>query len=255
MKKILMVLSLALTFALTAVQAEETLTVAEAERQCNQSVQYAQQCKAHQNQARLMGFRDLPQYLHFVQVVERELVTGKPVVDIEPIYETTEFIEASAYVASGQSVPTEIATKLEAVFKSREELLASALGVMSDEVEVRLDNYRRYIEFVEAQSELGTTQFVTLSDDEGDYEIIEVRAHQVDDWGSSSLTVRLGATSLIQNTGIYHPYTRPLIVVIRVTDTLQPQQRKFAYRESTGAIPLDNTWQACSDCPIGIRPE
>ncbi|RUO28767.1 hypothetical protein CWE12_10660 [Aliidiomarina sedimenti] len=238
-------------------QAFESLTVAEAERQCNQSVQYAQQCREDQNRARLLGFRDLPQYLHFVEVVERELATGKSAVDIKPIYETEEFIEASEYVARGQAVPPELATKMEAVFESRQELLASALGVEPDEVEVRLDNYRRYIEFVEAQSELETTQFVILSDDEEeeeDFEIIEVRAHQVDDWGSSSLSVRLGATEIIQDTGIYHPYSQPLIVVIRVTDTLRPQQRRFAYRESSGAIPLDKTWQACPTCPVAIRP-
>lgn len=232
------------------------LTAAEAEEECNKSVVSAQQCQKLQNYARLMGFKDLLQYLHFVEVVERAEATGRSIVDKKPIYETEAYIQAVKYVESGKNIPSELEAEVELLIKDRQELIASTLGLSASEVDNRLDSYRRYHEFTENQSQLENTQFVTLSSDNDGkyYERIETTARKVDSWGNSSLSVKLGATQLIIDSGIEQVGIFPVTVVIVVTDTLKPQQRTFKFKESTGAIPLENTWQPCPDCPVGIQP-
>lgn len=236
-------------------QTFEQQTLTEAEQQCNESVSYAQQCQKQLNQARLMGFKDILQYLHFVQVVEVAAAKNKPIVDIAPLSKTDEFIQASQYMVRGEAIPSELEASIELTIKQRQELLARTLGVEPEYMEARLDSYKRYNEFLIAQSQLEATRFVTLDIDWSNVEIIETTASIVDSWGSSSMSVKLGATALIESMGIDHPSPFLLTVVIVVTDEIEPRRHTFKYRESTGAIAVGNGWQACPDCPIGLQPD
>lgn len=234
--------------AFTVNAAEKESAIDQLNATCNSSVAAAQMCQERLNEAKLLGFHSVSNYVQFVTAVVSAEASGEPIANLGPITNEKVYRQGVEMRERGEVLPEKMRAEIEKLFSSRLEQKAKILGVPVNEVFSRLDNYYRYQEYLDNQSTLNMVQTIEItasSSSDFDGPRVSVTGQRLASWENN---LSFEVSMLIQGAGIYFEGPGWLEVRLEVSDANVYTYQTFRYREGSGAYPTGELI-VCHECP------